>query len=85
MVQLGTNGNSHLIAVRDVAKTYHRGSEELHVLQSPRVAYRGQIVAVAVSETLEGAQEAQRRTRREHDHEQPDSARRARSRLRSGL
>src|SRR6188474_674531 len=33
MVQLGTNGNSHLIAARDVAKTYRRGSEELHVLQ----------------------------------------------------
>jgi putative ABC transport system ATP-binding protein len=38
MVQLGTNGNSHLIAARDVAKTYRRGSEELHVLQGVNLA-----------------------------------------------
>jgi putative ABC transport system ATP-binding protein len=33
MVHLGTDGTGHLISVRDVAKTYRRGSEELHVLQ----------------------------------------------------
>jgi xanthine dehydrogenase YagR molybdenum-binding subunit len=31
---------------------------ELHLLQSPRVHYRGQIVAIAVAETLEAAREA---------------------------
>jgi putative ABC transport system ATP-binding protein len=46
MVQLGTNGGSHLIAVRDVAKTYHRGSEELHVLQGVNLAVdKGDFVA----------------------------------------
>ena len=46
MVQLGTNGNSHLIAVRDVAKTYRRGSEELHVLQGVNLAVdKGDFVA----------------------------------------
>jgi putative ABC transport system ATP-binding protein len=33
MVELGSNGQGHLITARDVAKTYRRGSEELHVLQ----------------------------------------------------
>src|SRR6186713_733184 len=46
MVQLGTNGNSHLIAARDVAKTYRRGSEELHVLQGLNLDVdRGEFVA----------------------------------------
>jgi len=46
MVQLGTNGNSHLIAARDVAKTYRRGSEELHVLQGVNLAVdKGDFVA----------------------------------------
>jgi putative ABC transport system ATP-binding protein len=33
LVQLGADGNDHLIVLREVAKTYRRGSEELHVLQ----------------------------------------------------
>jgi putative ABC transport system ATP-binding protein len=34
MVKVGGNGRSGtLIAVRNLAKTYRRGSEELHVLQ----------------------------------------------------
>jgi putative ABC transport system ATP-binding protein len=33
MVLLGSNGGGHLIVLRDVSKTYRRGSEELHVLQ----------------------------------------------------
>jgi len=46
MVQLGTNGNSHLIAARDVAKTFRRGSEELHVLQGVNLAVdKGEFVA----------------------------------------
>jgi len=46
MVQLGTNGNSHLIAAREVAKTYRRGSEELHVLQGVNLAVdKGDFVA----------------------------------------
>jgi len=46
MVHLGTDGSGHLIAVRDVAKTYHRGSEELHVLQGVNLAVdKGDFVA----------------------------------------
>src|SRR3981189_1771808 len=46
MVQLGTNGGGHLIAVRDVAKTYRRGREELHVLQGVNLAVdKGDFVA----------------------------------------
>jgi putative ABC transport system ATP-binding protein len=46
MVQLGTNGNGHLIAARDVAKTYRRGNEELHVLQGVNLAVdKGDFVA----------------------------------------
>jgi putative ABC transport system ATP-binding protein len=33
MVHLGSDGTDHLIVARDVAKTYRRASEELHVLQ----------------------------------------------------
>ena len=33
MVQLGSDGSGHLIVLRDVAKIYRRGSEELQVLQ----------------------------------------------------
>jgi len=34
MVKIGQNGSSDsLIVIRNLAKTYHRGSEELHVLQ----------------------------------------------------
>src|SRR5215470_6365539 len=34
MVTLGANGNAKsLIVARDLEKTYHRGSEELHILQ----------------------------------------------------
>jgi putative ABC transport system ATP-binding protein len=46
MVQLGTNGNTHLIAARDVAKTYRRGNEDLHVLQGVNLAVdKGDFVA----------------------------------------
>jgi len=34
MVKIGSNGSSSsLVVARDVSKTYHRGSEDLHVLQ----------------------------------------------------
>jgi xanthine dehydrogenase YagR molybdenum-binding subunit len=45
---------------------------ELAVLQSPRVAYRGQIVAVAVAETLEAAREAAALVRVEYAAEPHD-------------
>jgi putative ABC transport system ATP-binding protein len=46
MVHLGTDGGGHLIAARDVAKTYRRGSEELHVLQGVNLGIdRGDFVA----------------------------------------
>ncbi|WP_214417168.1 xanthine dehydrogenase family protein molybdopterin-binding subunit [Sphaerisporangium fuscum] len=45
---------------------------ELAVLQSPRVAYRGQYVAVVVAETLEEAKEAARVLRVEYAEEEHD-------------
>jgi len=46
MVQLGSDGSGHLIVLRDVAKTYRRGSEELHVLQGVNLTVdRGDFVA----------------------------------------
>ena len=46
MVHLGTNGDGHLIAARDVAKTYRRGNEELHVLQGVNLGVdKGDFVA----------------------------------------
>ena len=46
MVHLGSDGTDHLIVVRDVAKTYRRGTEELHVLQGVNLAVdKGDFVA----------------------------------------
>ena len=46
MVQLGSDGSGHLIVLREVAKTYRRGSEELHVLQGVNlVVDKGDFVA----------------------------------------
>jgi putative ABC transport system ATP-binding protein len=46
MVHLGTDGTGHLIALRDVAKTYRRGNEELHVLQGVNLTVdKGDFVA----------------------------------------
>jgi putative ABC transport system ATP-binding protein len=46
MVHLGTDGGGHLIAARDVAKTYRRGNEELHVLQGVNLSVdKGDFVA----------------------------------------
>jgi putative ABC transport system ATP-binding protein len=46
MVKLGADGSDHLIVLKDVAKTYHRGTEELHVLQGVNLAVdKGDFVA----------------------------------------
>jgi putative ABC transport system ATP-binding protein len=46
LVQLGADGNQHLIVLRDVAKTYRRGNEELHVLQGVNLTVdKGDFVA----------------------------------------
>jgi putative ABC transport system ATP-binding protein len=46
MVKLGADGTDHLIVVRDVAKTYRRGNEELHVLQGVNLSVdQGDFVA----------------------------------------
>jgi xanthine dehydrogenase YagR molybdenum-binding subunit len=45
---------------------------ELGVLQSPRIAYRGQIVGAAIAESLETAREAARLVRLEIDEEKHD-------------
>jgi len=47
---------------------------ELRILQSPRVHYRGQIVAIVVAETLEAAREAADLVRIEYDPEAHDVA-----------
>ncbi|HKH17819.1 MAG TPA: hypothetical protein VKA57_09850, partial [Solirubrobacteraceae bacterium] len=51
---------------------------ELRVLQSPRVAYRGQVVALVVADTLEAAREASARVGVDYEQEAHDV------RLRSG-
>jgi putative ABC transport system ATP-binding protein len=46
VVQLGADGNDHLIVLREVAKTYRRGNEELHVLQGVNLTVdKGDFVA----------------------------------------
>jgi putative ABC transport system ATP-binding protein len=46
MVHLGSDGTDHLIVVKDVAKTYRRGNEELHVLQGVNLSVdKGDFVA----------------------------------------
>jgi putative ABC transport system ATP-binding protein len=46
MVHLGSDGSDHLIVLRDVAKTYRRGSEDLHVLQGVNLSVdKGDFVA----------------------------------------
>ncbi|MEU4833690.1 xanthine dehydrogenase family protein molybdopterin-binding subunit [Streptosporangium sp. NPDC023615] len=47
-------------------------SEDLRILQSADVAYRGQIVAAVVADTLEGAREAASAVRVEYDEEDHD-------------
>ena len=49
-------------------------SAELAVLQSPRVAYRGQYIAIVVAETLQDAREAARRLRVDYNAEPHDVA-----------
>jgi putative ABC transport system ATP-binding protein len=46
LVELGADGNDHLIVLREVAKTYRRGNEELHVLQGVNLTVdKGDFVA----------------------------------------
>jgi putative ABC transport system ATP-binding protein len=46
MVELSADGSGHLIVVRNVAKTYRRGSEELHVLSGVNLTVdKGDFVA----------------------------------------
>jgi putative ABC transport system ATP-binding protein len=46
MVHLGSDGTDHLIVMRQVAKTYRRGAEELHVLQGVNLSVdQGDFVA----------------------------------------
>ncbi|WP_283132794.1 xanthine dehydrogenase family protein molybdopterin-binding subunit [Rhizohabitans arisaemae] len=53
------------------------GNAELHVLQSPRVAYRGQYIAVVIAKTLEEAREAALRVGVEYAVERHDVGLRA--------
>jgi xanthine dehydrogenase YagR molybdenum-binding subunit len=48
------------------------GEGELAILQSPRIAYRGQIVGAVIAETLEAARHAERRVHIEYDVEGHD-------------
>jgi xanthine dehydrogenase YagR molybdenum-binding subunit len=48
------------VLTHENATKLHTDDGELSILQSPRVAYRGQIAGAVVAETLEAAQEAER-------------------------
>jgi xanthine dehydrogenase YagR molybdenum-binding subunit len=48
------------VLTHENATKLHTDDGELSILQSPRVAYRGQIAGAVVAETLESAQEAER-------------------------
>jgi xanthine dehydrogenase YagR molybdenum-binding subunit len=47
-----------LVSHENAPRLAEADDEELRIFQSPRVAYRGQIVAAVVADTLEGAREA---------------------------
>jgi xanthine dehydrogenase YagR molybdenum-binding subunit len=75
----GVDGSEALAAEDVIALLWHGNVErlvaadgELAVLQSPEVAYRGQIVAVVVAETLEAARHAARLVRVEYDVHEHD-------------
>jgi len=53
------------------------GEGELAILQSPRVAYRGQIIGAVIAETLEAARHAERLVRVDYDVEEHDVVLRA--------
>ena len=55
------------------APRLHDADPELQVLQTPRVAYRGQIVAAVVAETYETARQAERLVAVEYDEEAHDA------------
>ena len=59
------------------APRLHDAEGELALFQSPRVAYRGQIVAAVIAERLEVARHAQRLVRIDYDREPHDVALRA--------
>jgi xanthine dehydrogenase YagR molybdenum-binding subunit len=61
-----------VISHENAPKLGESDERELRVLQSPRVHYRGQIVAIAVAETLEAAREAAGLVRIEYDAETHD-------------
>ena len=63
-----------VISHENAPKLGEPDERELRVLQSPRVHYRGQIVAIAVAETLEGAREAADLVRVDYDAEAHDVA-----------
>jgi xanthine dehydrogenase YagR molybdenum-binding subunit len=63
-----------VISHENAPKLGEPDERELRVLQSSRVHYRGQIVAIAVAETLEGAREAADLVRVEYDPEAHDVA-----------
>ncbi|MDX6472602.1 MAG: xanthine dehydrogenase YagR molybdenum-binding subunit [Gaiellaceae bacterium] len=54
------------------ATKLHTDDGELAILQSPRVAYRGQIVGAVIAETLEAAQEAARHVHISYDEQRHD-------------
>jgi xanthine dehydrogenase YagR molybdenum-binding subunit len=61
----------------DNAQRLHEPAGELAVLQSRHVAYRGQIVALVVAETLEASREAAERLEVGYERETPDVSLRA--------
>jgi xanthine dehydrogenase YagR molybdenum-binding subunit len=60
------------VLTHENATKLHTDDGELAILQSPRVAYRGQIVGAVIAETLEAAQEAARHVRISYDEQGHD-------------
>ncbi len=64
---LATPGVLAVLSYRNAPRLQSSADRELFLLQSPEVAYRGQIVALVVASTLESAREAARLVRLEYD------------------
>jgi xanthine dehydrogenase YagR molybdenum-binding subunit len=69
---LGLPGVTAVLTHRNAPRLHEVGDAELEVLQSDRVAYRGQIVALAVADSFETARQAARLVRVEYAPEPHD-------------
>jgi xanthine dehydrogenase YagR molybdenum-binding subunit len=65
------------VLTHENAPTLHEAEGELGILQSPRVAYRGQIVGAVIASSLEAAREAERLVRFAYAEQEADVVLRA--------